>query len=67
MSDDVLEELLRDLESQGYPLTAAERETFKWAVFIMRLNSRQGTIAPDFESLYQRKAKLDAKLRAPRP
>ena len=66
MSDDELEENLRYLESHGYPLTAAERETIKWGNFVVRLSSRQGTIMPDFEALYRRKAKLDGKLRDPR-
>jgi hypothetical protein len=39
----------------------------KWREFVSRLIDRQGTVAPDFEALYRRKAELDRKPHDPRP
>jgi hypothetical protein len=62
MSDDELEENLRYLESHGYPLTAAERETIKWGNFIVRLSLVRKVMLNKFNCRFKHRIRLFADL-----
>lgn len=62
MSDDD-EIRIRTKRDPDKPISALDRLVFaKWAEFAWRLLTRQGTVAPNFKSLYKRKAELDRQL-----